>query len=90
MKNKNMNENTRTKLNQFTCLDTWSSNHRSDDRRFYDFIIEAYKNKDYGISSDEFLSVFGRLNEGLTEIAEKRYRHYTKGIELIRHLNGNL
>ncbi|MCK4387018.1 MAG: hypothetical protein KAV41_02985 [Candidatus Pacebacteria bacterium] len=79
-----MKKTTKEKLSYFTDVDTWSSNHGSDDERFFDFIIEAYRNNDYSISMDDYLSVFSNLNNSLEEIARKKYSVYEHGIALLR------
>ena len=79
-----MDNKTKEKLKHFTNLDTWSSFHPSDTGRFNDFIIEAYINKDFGISQEDFLNEFVNLNEYLKDIAEKFYGKYEDGIGLLR------
>ena len=82
-----MNEKTREKLKYFTGLDTWSSFHPLDTERFNDFISEAYRNGDFGISHEKFLASFPNLNEELERIASKLYGRYENGIELLRQFH---
>ncbi|MDP3763882.1 MAG: hypothetical protein Q8Q92_04595 [bacterium] len=84
-----MNNKTNEKLKHFAGLDTWSSFHPLDTERFNDFISEAYRNKDFGISHEEFLAVFPNLNEHLERIASKLYGRYENGIELLRQFHKN-
>ena len=77
-----MNNKTREKLADFAGLDTWSSFHPLDMQRFNDFIIEAYKNGDLGISQEDFLAAFS--NKNLEEVAIKFYGKYQDGIELLK------
>ena len=84
-----MKPETKTALEHFANLDTWSSGHPSDSERFNEFVCTAYRNEDYHIERDDFMSVFGNLNEHLAERAEKFLFRYEDGIELLRHFNNH-
>lgn len=81
-----MTNNTKQKLIAFIGLDSWNSKHPSDMDRFYEFIIEAYKNGDRDISQDEFLEVVGsnKINECETKEWMGRIEN---GIDLLKVYN---
>lgn len=82
-----MENNTKQKLKLFAELKNWQATHPSDMKRFYEFIIEAYKNKDTEISKDEFLEVVNpvyRMNE---DELDKWIRKFENGIELLKVYN---
>lgn len=84
-----MEKETRQKLESFFELDSWRSLDQSDMKRFYEFVIEAYRNGDTEISNDEFLAVvnpFYKMNED--ELEEWKIR-FENGIELLKVYNKN-
>ena len=84
-----MKKETQQKLELFVGLDSWRSLDPSDMERFYEFVIEAYRNGDTEISNDEFLEVvnpFYKMNED--ELKEWKNR-FENGIELLRVYNKN-
>ncbi len=82
-----MKAETKTALEHFAHLDTWSSGHPSDSERFCEFVSTAYRNGDYHLDRDEFMGVFGNLNEHLAPRAEKFLFRFDDGIELLRNFH---
>lgn len=63
------------------------SGHPRDTERFFDFIVEAYRNGDTSISLDEFSEVVGdRLKDG--KIKAGFYTRYDEGVELLKFYDG--
>lgn len=78
-----MNETTKEKLVKWAESNNWSLSHPLDDERFWDFVIEAYKNGDVAIPEAEFYGlVSGYYNDEdtLTDF----YIKYENGIELLK------
>ena len=78
-----MNSKTKDKLHAWAVSNNWSSRHPSDMERFWDFVIEAYKNGDVAIKGEEFygfLSSFYQDEDTLIDF----YIKYENGIELLR------
>ena len=82
-----MQNNTRQKLESFMKLDSWQSKNPEDMERFYEFIIEAYKNGDKGISRDEFLEVVNPSYKMNVHETEEWIGRYENGIELLKVYN---
>ena len=61
-----MKQKIQQKLELFAKLNNWQMPHPLDMERFYEFVIEAYRNGDMEISKDKFLEVvrpFYKMNE---------------------------
>jgi len=79
-----MEKITQYKLELFAKLNNWQMPHPLDMERFYEFIIEAYKNGDTEISRDKFLEIvnpFYKMNENEMD---KWIIKFENGIELLR------
>lgn len=82
-----MQDNTRQKLRLFTENNNWDLTHPSDMERFYEFIIEAYKNNDLEISRDEFLEVINPIYRMTEDELEKWKSRFENGIGLLKVYN---
>lgn len=83
-----MNETTRTALRKFSQVGTWHTIHWADDERFMDFIIAAYRNNDFSISTDEFRAEFEEIGEHQEERLSDLYVQYEQGAALLRRNGG--
>lgn len=84
-----MENSTKQKLKLFAEFNNWQAAHPLDMKRFYEFIIEAYENKDTEISKDEFLEVVNPIYEMNEDELDKWIRKFENGIELLRIYNKN-
>ncbi len=84
-----MQKNTKEKLISFFNSSTWSSGHELDDKKFFDFIVEAYVNNDRGFNIDDLelvaREVFvdkipGNLREELSRLESL----YMDGISILK------
>lgn len=82
-----MQDNTRQKLKVFAENNNWDLTHPSDMERFYEFIIEAYKNRDMEISRDEFLEVINHIYEMNEDELGKLIIKFENGIGLLKVYN---
>lgn len=78
-----MNQTTKQKL-QYWVENGDLGGHPKDTERFFDFIIEAYKNGDTNISLDEFSEI---VRDYLTDekIRASFYTKYDDGVELLKY-----
>lgn len=81
-----MQEGTQEKLKYFLTQGTWTSGHPDDLKRFYQFVAEAYRNNDKGLSSAEFFEIFKEISSDIKDLESYASRYYSKyaiGIEAI-------
>lgn len=81
-----MNQSTKQKLKEWAESNNWSVSHPLDDERFWDFVIEAYKNGDKAISETEFyelVATYYQDEDTLTDF----YIKYENGIKLLDRYN---
>jgi len=80
-----MNTPTKEKLRIWAENNNWSNSHPLDEERFWDFVIEAYRNGDKEILENEFYSFLLSFYEDEDTLTEY-YLKYKDGIELLsRH-----
>lgn len=81
-----MNQSTKEKLKNWAENNNWSTSHPLDDERFWDFVIEAYKNGDKSIPETEFyelVATYYQDEDTLTDF----YIKYENGIRLLERTN---
>ncbi|MFA6145888.1 MAG: hypothetical protein WC697_00970 [Patescibacteria group bacterium] len=82
-----MRKETQQKLELFAQNNNWQMPSPLDMERFYEFIIEAYNNRDTEITRDKFLEVvnpFYKINE---DELDKWIIRFENGIELLKVYN---
>lgn len=78
-----MKKSVQDKLEAWASNNNWSVSHPLDDERFWDFVIEAYKNADVGIPEDDFYGAIVKYctdEDTLTDY----YIKYQNGITLLK------
>ena len=84
-----MNNNTKQKLELFAKFNNWQMSHPLDMKRFYEFIIKAYKNGDTEISKDEFLEMVNPIYKMNEEELDRWIIKFECGVELLKAYNKN-
>ncbi len=87
-----MKEETKKILSSFFNRSTWSSGNESDNKRFFDFIVEAYINNDKGLNIDDLgvvaREVFSEKMPGnLKEELSRLESLYMDGISILEKYN---
>ncbi len=83
-----MQAETKKALERFFGMSTWDSNAYQDEHRFFDFIVEAFKNNDKGVSLEEMRTVAEEkearvLNDYEIGVLAKHESLYQDGITIL-------
>lgn len=81
-----MINNTKEKLQLWAEDNNWSAAHPLDMERFWDFVIEAYRNNDHSITEEEFYTIVSSFYND-EDVLTDFYIKYENGIELLRRYN---
>lgn len=81
-----MKKNVSAKLELWASNNNWMLSHPLDNERFWDFVIEAFKNEEHEITEDDF---YGKLVSYCSDedVLTKSYVRYQNGIELLKRFN---
>ena len=83
-----MSDSIKENLKKWVQLNNWGGSNPNDTDRFYDFIIEVYKNNSY-VSQEEFSkTILESLDFTPNEnTIEQYYLKYEFGLFLLKHFN---
>ncbi len=82
-----MQKETEEKFRDFISRETWYTANQTDRDKFYQFIVEAYKNGDTDVSFDEFFRFIKEIQKNGDNFEEQARDHYSKyetGIEILK------
>lgn len=82
-----MKKETQQKLKFFAQENNWGGANPLDLERFYEFIIEAYKNSDTEISRDNFFEVINHFYKINEDNLDKWVTKFEDGIGLLKVYN---